>query len=150
MACPFSLRWCSCNCGALCCCSFDVFIDIVIITEKMNKIWKVITFLPTWYYFHSLGLIKAIHQSGASSFVFKKRLGSSLSCIKSWRQKNSKRSEWLFWRLVTRKDWHFQGKSKPSNLYIWRLTFALSIDIIQFRIHVLFMKHVSKISRDQI
>ena len=45
-----------------------------------------------------------IHQSGVSSTIFKKCLGSSLSWTKSWCQNNFKKSDWLFRELGTRKD----------------------------------------------
>ena len=40
-----------------------------------------------------------------SSTIFKTHLESNLSWTKSWRKRNFKKSDWLFKRLGTRKDW---------------------------------------------
>ena len=47
-----------------------------------------------------------------SSTILKKRLWSSLSWTKSWRQRNFKKSDRLFRGLETRKDWLFMGKPR--------------------------------------
>ena len=59
-----------------------------------------------------------INQSEILSTIFKKLLGSSLSWKKLWRQRNCKKSDWLFRRLGTRKDTENQI---PGLIFYWRL-----------------------------
>ena len=66
----------------------------------------------TFYVYHVL------HQSRVSSTILKKRLGSSLSWKKSWRQRYFKKSDWLFRGLETRKDWFFTGNQNFGLVYL--------------------------------
>ena len=49
--------------------------------------------------------------------IIKKWLGSSLSRKKSWRQKNSLKSDWLLWGLETRKDCQITENQNPWLMY---------------------------------
>ena len=64
------------------------------------------------------------YQSRVSSTIFKKRLGSSLSCAKSWLQRNFKKSDWSFRGLGTRKHWLFTENQNPGLVYCKQVQFV--------------------------